>query len=118
MDTDRRMSLLRDLEAHYGRWLRHSVITAHQSAVQMATAVPDRTFGWPKLVEFDQHAYDIAIEGEAAINMARGIQDERTLDIFVRWKTLPNWRKALEDDGWSFDERDLKWSHPEHGRMY
>ena len=128
MSTVDRARLIADLEAHFGRFLRNAVIMDHQAGDQMIRSWQAReadgrgrslemSEAHAKHQEWTRRAYEIAVEGEAAVKFARGIEDDRVLDIFVRWKTLPNWRKAMEDEGWVFDEKYLSWEHPEHGSL-
>lgn len=114
--SDRRIGLIRDLEAHYGRWLRASVISNIGDEAKAAAREPDREFPLKTVAVWHASCLRIALEGAAALNAVRHITDDDTLDIFVRWKTLPNWRKAMEEAGWLFDEERLIWDHPEHGR--
>lgn len=123
-----RARLVADLEAHYGRWLRATVISHYQSFATMSQSHREReaegrgksmlmseVMDW--MAKAEKKQYEIAIEGQAAVDMAGRIQDVKTLDVFVRWKTLPNWRKTMEAEGWTFDERHLIWTHPDHGRL-
>ena len=116
--SDRRIGLIRDLEAHYGRWLRNAVMSNLGDIQRIAEERPDEAHPFSRIARWVESPVKIAIEGAAALNAVRMIEDDDALDVFVRWKTLPSWRKALEEQGWTLDEKNIVWSHPEHGKTF
>ena len=112
-----RFYLIAQLEAHYGRWLRECVLTEGLDCMKAAERDPDKTLKFSTLGKIWESSVEIALEGRQLIQAAREIEDPKTLEILVKWQTLPKWRELMEADGWAFDRERMNWTHPEHGSM-
>lgn len=121
-----RFYLIAQLEAHYGRWLRTLVFGNYEACAPMEIAYQEReaegntkTMKMSEVMAYmqkcEQSAYDVALEGAQLINAAREIEDLDTLEILVKWQTLPNWKALMQKQGWEFDTSRMCWSHPEEG---
>ncbi len=102
-----RQGWVQHLEAHHSRYLAMRIMDNCVGAIEAAESIHGGNYKHVLQVTCDELIRD-AQEARQEIETARTMPAELLAD-YVRYQTLPQWRKAMQDAGFTWDVETMRW---------